>query len=127
MRRLAPCFVTLLAASGAAQETSVDFGRDVRPILSDNCFSCHGFDAKKRKGGLRLDTSEGARAVLPSGLRAVVPGDAGASELLRRVTHADPGERMPPKSTGKQLVKEQVAVLNGQSPPNPVNPEVLGT
>ena len=95
----------------AAKAKPVGFARDVRPILSDNCFACHGPDDKARKGGLRLDTQEGAFAELESGARALVPGKPGESELIARVESQDPDQHMPPKSSGKQLTPEQVAVL----------------
>ena len=63
----------------------VQFNRDVRPILSDKCFACHGFDAKHRKADLRLDTPEGATADR-KGVRAIVPGDLAKSELWARIT-----------------------------------------
>lgn len=66
------------------------FNRDVRPILSENCFECHGPDAAKRKADLRLDAG-------PLGQAVVVAGKPGESELFQRITHADPTERMPPQ------------------------------
>jgi hypothetical protein len=90
----------------------VDFNRDVRPILADRCFSCHGPDsANGREGGLRLDTFEGAAAVLESGKRAIVPGNPEASELVARLEHADPDERMPPKKLNRPLAEEEIATL----------------
>ena len=73
----------------------VDFSREVRPILAAKCFACHGPDAEARRGGLRLDSFEGATATLKSGVRAIVPSDVAASALIARVTHADPSMRMP--------------------------------
>ena len=101
------------APAGAQQGASapaVDFQRDVRPILADNCFQCHGPDESTRQVRLRLDTAEGAFAERPAG-QPVVRGDAGASLVYQRVTHADPRLRMPPADTNKTLSGEQIGVL----------------
>ncbi|HAH98744.1 MAG TPA: hypothetical protein DCO70_05370, partial [Verrucomicrobiales bacterium] len=82
--------------------SEIQFNRDIRPILSDNCFACHGPDAAHRKAGLRLDTFSGARADL-DGISAVVPGEPIKSELIARITANKPKDRMPPPETGKQL------------------------
>ena len=79
----------------ATAEDDIRFNRDVRPILADNCFACHGQDAKKRKAKLRLDQREGALADR-DGSRAIVPGNLKESELWRRITSNDPDEMMPP-------------------------------
>ena len=71
------------------------FNRDIRPILSDNCFGCHGFDAGKRKAELRLDNAEGATAI-HKGHQAIKPGDLAQSELWRRINSTDPKSLMPP-------------------------------
>ncbi len=97
-------------ARGAASPQPVVFNRDVRPILSDNCLACHGFDAGKRKAGLRLDTAEGATAV-HDGRQAVKPGDLKASELWRRINSTDAKVKMPPPESGKQLKAGQIAAL----------------
>ena len=89
----------------------VDFNRDVRPILADRCFRCHGPDAGQRKRGLRLDTQEGSRALLRSQQRAIVPGDPTASELTSRIFSDDPDEVMPPPELNRPLSDEQRAVL----------------
>lgn len=113
--RAAAGLLTLLSSQAASQTVSadaVDYSRDVRPILSDNCYACHGPDANTRQAGLRLDTRDGAVGVLPSGRRAVVPGDHTASELLRRVRSADPAHRMPPAGAGhRPLTREQTTTL----------------
>lgn len=92
-------------------EKKIDFSRDIRPILSNNCFKCHGFDEKQRQAGLRLDVQEGFSATLESGAVAVVPGKSAESELVKRITHADPAEKMPPETSGKKLSPEQVELL----------------
>jgi hypothetical protein len=88
----------------------VSFNRDVRPILSECCFQCHGPDPARRKAGLRLDTREGATAQLDDGM-AIVPRNPNDSLLIRRVLEADPRRRMPPRSSGKQLRSEQIEIL----------------
>jgi len=92
-------------AHGAAVSLARDisFNRDVLPILAANCLSCHGFDPHSRQAGLRLDTAAGATARLDSDQAAVVPGDAAASELVRRIDSSDPDELMPPPESGRTL------------------------
>jgi Protein of unknown function (DUF1553)/Protein of unknown function (DUF1549)/Concanavalin A-like lectin/glucanases superfamily/Planctomycete cytochrome C len=94
-------------AAGVSPQGRVDFDRDVRPILSENCFACHGPDANKRQAGLRLDAQEAAFKRLPSGHTAIVPGNLRASMLIRRVEM----QSMPPASTGKRLTEGQIALL----------------
>ena len=88
----------------------VEFNRDVRPILSNSCFECHGFDSKQRQGGLRLDLRDSALRKLKSGSIAIVPGNTKASELVRRISATD-DDRMPPADHAKQLTAKQIAVL----------------
>jgi hypothetical protein len=78
---------------------AVEFNRDIRPILSDRCYSCHGPDQAQRQSKLRLDVEDGAKADL-GGRFGIVPGDASRSELIRRITSAEPGRRMPPAWAG---------------------------
>jgi len=98
------------AAAVGGTNTSLLFNRDIRPILSDTCFPCHGFDAGKRKAELRLDTPEGATA-LHQGRQAVKPGDVTGSELWRRVNSTEPKVKMPPLESNKKLTAEQIALL----------------
>ncbi|MFM7099905.1 MAG: DUF1549 domain-containing protein, partial [Verrucomicrobiota bacterium] len=101
---------TVFPAAAAGPE-EIRFSRDVLPLLSDHCFSCHGPDEKGRQGGLRLDTLEGARGAGKSGQVAVVPGRPAESELLRRVLNTDPDDRMPPPRANKPLSAAQVDLL----------------
>ena len=94
-------FLVLTAAVGSAT-TKVDFSRDIRPILSANCFSCHGPDEKARKGKLRLDTADGARKAL---------GQVEESELLYRIETDDEDDLMPPRDTGHVLTARQKGLL----------------
>jgi hypothetical protein len=89
----------------------VSFAREVRPILSENCFACHGPDDHKRKAGLRLDTKEGAFAKLEGGSTAITSGKPDESELVYRIESDDADLRMPPKKSGKQLTAGQIALL----------------
>ncbi|AMV18782.1 PSD1 and planctomycete cytochrome C domain-containing protein [Planctomyces sp. SH-PL14] len=104
------CLLTT-TASAADPGQKLDFNRDVRTILSDNCFKCHGFDDKSRQAGLRLDTTEGATLKLESGAQAIVPGDPDASGLIARLTSTNPDEVMPPPASGKNVTPEQIEIL----------------
>jgi len=90
--------------------TAVDFQKEVKPILSNACFSCHGFDAKSRMAGLRLDNKEGAFSIRKSGA-VIVPGKPDASLLLQRVLHTDPARQMPPSYSHKSLTAAQKDTL----------------
>jgi mono/diheme cytochrome c family protein len=85
----------------------VSFDRDIRPVLSNNCFGCHGPDAKQRKAELRLDTGEGVLSDR-GGHAVIVPGKPEASELIRRISGLEPGKPMPPKKTGKKLTPREI-------------------
>jgi hypothetical protein len=98
-------------ASASVAGGAVDFTRDVRPILSNKCFACHGPDEAQRQAGLRLDDASIAKSELDSGATAVVPGDPDGSELIRRIAHSDQSQRMPPAEFGKPLSVDQIAVL----------------
>src|SRR5262249_46917040 len=103
----------LAAQAGAAEgdvPATVEYNRDVRPILSDTCYHCHGPDAPRPQARLRLDTEAGALADL-GGQHAVVPGKPDRSELVRRITSTEDEERMPPAKSGRKLTPGQVEVL----------------
>ncbi|MEM0895611.1 MAG: PSD1 and planctomycete cytochrome C domain-containing protein [Verrucomicrobiota bacterium] len=102
----------LLVAGNVEAEThgAVDFARDVQPILSENCFHCHGPDAADRKAGLRLDTQDGAFADL-GGYAAVIPGDVDKSELIARITAHGSNDMMPPAKSNRLLTRQQKDLL----------------
>ena len=105
--RLLPVLAWQLAAA-----PPVDFSRDVRPILSDRCFACHGPDEANRQAGLRFDVEDGAKKARGDRPPAVVPGDPAASLILKRVAPADPAMQMPPPySDRKPLTEQEVATL----------------
>jgi hypothetical protein len=107
--RWIPVMASLSAVSALAADLT--FNRDIRPILSDNCFSCHGFDAKKRKAGLRLDTAEGAFNPNKEGRVAIRPGDLNSSELWKRLETRDPDSVMPPPESHKTVTEAQKGLL----------------
>ncbi|HEY7329740.1 MAG TPA: PSD1 and planctomycete cytochrome C domain-containing protein [Gemmataceae bacterium] len=106
---LAAALVSSAAAN--ADQSTINFNRDIRPILADNCFACHGPDVQQRKAKLRLDTRTGALAELRSGGHAIVPGKPDDSALIERITDEDPSRRMPPKKSGKNLTPAQIDLL----------------
>ena len=101
--------VTVCSEVRAADE--INYNRDVRPILSDTCYKCHGPDAAERQAGLRLDLHDGAVAKLESGATAIVPGKTDESELIARIRSTDPDRVMPPPASGKKLTPQQIAAL----------------
>ena len=107
------CGPMAAAAAPASATTAgpVQFNRDIRPILSDHCFSCHGPDVQKMKGGLRLDVREAALRPAKSGKKAILPRDAAGSELVHRLLTDDADELMPPPEAHKPLKPEQKALL----------------
>ena len=89
----------------------VDFNRDIRPILSENCLSCHGPDANKRHAGLRLDISDQSMWKGESGEIAIVPGSPDTSEMVHRILSTDAEVLMPPPMSGKKLTPQQIEML----------------
>jgi hypothetical protein len=103
------CVWTLLIVCGAgtaSQAAPVSYGRDIRPLLSENCFYCHGQDPNQRKADVRLDTRAGQRA---EGL--IVPGKPDESELITRIFSTKAGEQMPPPKSNRKLTAEQKELL----------------
>lgn len=109
----ATCISLVAAGENAAGQPAptVDYARDVRPILAKNCFACHGPDDQKRQAELRLDERDGATRELPSGKRAIVAGNPAQSELLARVTSGDEATVMPPAECEKRPSPREIAVL----------------
>jgi hypothetical protein len=117
-----PLFAVIVLATGcgtikadpagkpAVKMTLIDFTRQVRPLLANNCFPCHGLDDRKRQAGLRLDLRAMAVGKTASGIQAIVPGKPDASPLMVRVK-ALGALQMPPENTGKRLKPEEVAIL----------------
>ena len=97
--------------SFVSADDQVDFNREIRPILSDMCYKCHGPDAAERKAGLRLDGHAGATAKLESGFTAIVAGKPEDSHLIARITTSDPDLMMPPPETERKLTAAQVELL----------------
>ena len=92
----------------------LDFSRDIKPIISNACYRCHGPDASERKGGtngLRLDTADGFLADLGGGYAAVVPNKPESSELVKRISSTDEDMMMPPKGHGKRLTPHEIELI----------------
>ena len=100
-----------VAAPTAGTPPAIDFNRDIRPILSENCYACHGPDEAKRKSGLRLDSEAEAFKELKSGHRALIPGDLEHSTLANRIVSKDDDEVMPPPKFGKKLTAKEIGLL----------------
>jgi len=100
----------LFARQSHGDAGSIDFARQIRPILSNHCFKCHGPDEATREAGLRLDTAEGAQEDF-GGYQPITPGDPAASAVIERIRSADPGLRMPPPDSGLDLSNAQIELL----------------
>ena len=94
----------------AATEVPIDFNRDIRPILADACYHCHGPDAAQRKAKLRLDEREGLFRTRNE-VTVVAPGHPETSELILRLAATDPEEVMPPPDSARQLTSAEKALL----------------
>ncbi|MBN02442.1 MAG: hypothetical protein CMJ77_25360 [Planctomycetaceae bacterium] len=106
-------FVAVLIQHAAAQTTTpIDFNDQIRPILQERCFNCHGPDEGTREAGLRLDLREGAIQELDSGFVAILAGKAHKSELIARVQSDDEDLRMPPPDAGAQLTLAEIEIVS---------------
>jgi hypothetical protein len=99
------------AIGGGVMESRIDFNRDIKPILSDKCFACHGPDAPNLKIKLRLDSEAAAQAELRRGKRAIVPSHPEQSELVRRINAKDEALQMPPADSGRKLSEREIELL----------------
>ena len=104
LRSGVPLFITLCCGMTASAVAPVQFNRDIRPILTENCFACHGPDRAKRQADLRLDMRDSALAVLD-------PGHPAKSRLVARITSVQPASVMPPVSSHKSLTAAQRTLL----------------
>ena len=104
-------FLLVLCVLPCVADDKVDFNRDIRPILSNKCFACHGPDEENLEAGLRFDKRELAIGELESGSHALVPGKPAESEMLDRVASDDADVRMPPPEFGKALTKSEIETL----------------
>ncbi len=105
LSRIAALLLILTGSVACSAADELSFNRDIRPILSDTCFFCHGPDAAHREADLRLDVEEVAKEYV------IVPGDVDASDFISRIMSDDPVERMPPPDSGKRLSKQQIELL----------------
>jgi len=107
--RLTPAIISALLPAIACAE-KIDFNTQIQPILSENCYACHGPDGETVEAGLRLDSEKDALKGGESG-KAIVPGDPGKSLIIERITHSDPDEVMPPPKKKDRLKPAQVALI----------------
>src|SRR5215510_2670482 len=103
--------VTVRAVQSAAPARQIVFNRDIRPILADKCWGCHGPEAPAKKIKLRLDSEDAATADLGRGRRAIVPGNPEQSQLVSRITSDDEMTRMPPVNSGRKLTQAEINLL----------------
>ena len=106
IRRIALSIVLTAGATASAANPAIEYNRDIRPILAEACFKCHGPDSASRQADLRLDQRDAAM-----GMTAIVPGKPGESELIRRIFSTDAMEAMPPKEQQRQLTVSEKELL----------------
>jgi hypothetical protein len=111
MGRLGILLAVVAVSVSPARAVGPDFAREVRPVLSNRCFKCHGPDTERQEAGLRLDLRDAALEELDSGTRAIVPGHPDDSELVARITSTDPDLVMPPPHTKVSLSAEEKRIL----------------
>src|SRR5438876_1021559 len=106
-------FVTCATSTwpALAQQPAVEFNRDIRPIFSDKCYTCHGPDKGNRKANLRFDIEAVAKSDLGNGHIAVVPGDTAKSEIVRRVATTSKALRMPPVYAARDLTAREIELI----------------
>ncbi len=102
--------VVRLPGQSAEERDAVEFNRDIRPVLSDKCYTCHGPDQARRRTKLRFDVERDAKQDL-GGRFAIVPGDTTKSEMIRRITAEEPGRRMPPAASGRTLTTREIELI----------------
>ncbi|MCA8989942.1 MAG: DUF1549 domain-containing protein, partial [Planctomycetaceae bacterium] len=110
---LALAFIAVISQPLAAADATaaVDFQKQIRHLLSDRCFACHGPDAEQRQGAIRFDQKESAFGTGDSGQTAIVPGEPEKSELVARITSQDPDVMMPPPESNKKLTPEEQQLI----------------
>ncbi|MEO0417172.1 MAG: DUF1549 domain-containing protein, partial [Verrucomicrobiota bacterium] len=108
---LALVFLFTLSSFAVAEDDLVDFNRDIRPILSDNCFHCHGPDSSNQKSDYRMDTLEEAMREI-DGYIGIVPGDLDESEVHYRIHSTDPIDVMPPPDSNRTMTAEEKALID---------------
>ena len=110
-RALLAFLLTVSSVKAAdADSGKIQFNRDIRPILSDLCFTCHGPEEKSRQGNLRLDSKESVFADR-NGYRIIVPGSSNASRLYQKISSKEDAFRMPPAWSGRSLTPKQIELF----------------
>ena len=110
-RLVAGSLLAVFGLHAGEASTAIDFNRDIRPILSDKCFACHGPDEAQRQAGLRLDAKEGAFADR-GGYQVIIPGDSAASRLYQRISHQQEVARMPPPNAERKLTQDEIDLIH---------------
>lgn len=106
-----PAVAIMAILAAPLQADDISFNRDIKPLLSENCFTCHGPDEEKLEGGFRLDVRESAIGEADSGEHPIVPGNSAKSEIIARMMSTDADVKMPPPETGKRLTSKQIGLL----------------